>query len=407
MANKTPKGTSARAKTGNGGETHQNAGGPDQWLTTNQGTPISDNQNSLKSGERGPRLLEDFVLREKITHFDHERIPERIVHARGSGGARLFPADEIDSPSSPRRRSCRTRRRRPGVRALLHRRRRRRLGRHAARRARLRREVLHRGRQLGSGRQQHPGVLHPGRHQVSRSRPRGEDGARPRLSRRPASAHDTFWDFASLMPESMHMLMWAMSDRAIPRSFRMMEGFGVHTFRLDRRRGQIDLREVPLAADARRCVRRLGRGRARSAAPIPTTIAATCSRRSRSGDFPEWEFGIQAFDQKIADGFAVRHARRHQDHPRGNASRSGSIGRMVLDRNPDNFFAETEQVAFHPGQHRAGHRLHQRSAAAGPAVLLSRHAAKSRLGGANFHELPINAPSCPMRNFQRDGADAP
>ena len=192
---------------------------------------MSDNQNSLRSGTRGPTLLEDFIFREKITHFDHERIPERIVHARGSGAHGFFQpykslskltraaflqdpkkktpvfvrfstvAGGAGSGDTPR-----------DVRGFAV-------------------KFYTRGRQLRPRRQQHPGVLHPGRDQVSRPDPLGEDGARSRF---PAGgiAHDTFWDFASLMPESMHMLLWAMSDRTIPRSFRMMEGFGVHTFRL-------------------------------------------------------------------------------------------------------------------------------------------------------------------------------
>ena len=176
------KPAAAASSAGTGGETHQTANSAADTLTTNQGMPISDNQNSLRSGPRGPALLEDFILREKITHFDHERIPERIVHARGSAahgyfeaarGARKFSKAAFLQPGE-----------RTGVHALLDRGRRRGFGRYAARRARLRREVLHQGRQLRSGRQQHPGVLHPGRDEVPRPDPRREDGARPRLSRR-------------------------------------------------------------------------------------------------------------------------------------------------------------------------------------------------------------------------------
>ncbi len=173
----------------NGGETHQQISAKDQHgtaelLTTNQGIALSDNQNQLKAGPRGPVLLEDFVLREKIFHFDHERIPERIVHARGSAAHGYFELTESLSDITKADLFQRKGRADAGVHPLLHRRRRRGLGRHAARRARLRGEVLHQGRQLGSRRQQHPGVLHPGRDQVSRPDPRGEDGGRSRLSRR-------------------------------------------------------------------------------------------------------------------------------------------------------------------------------------------------------------------------------
>ena len=186
VAKKTVKTKSAKsavtATIGEGGETHQTAASSEQALTTNQGAPIADNQNSLKSGARGPTLLEDFVLREKITHFDHERIPERIVHARGSGAhgyfqptkslARLTKAAFLQDPATQDGSIC----------AVLDRGWRRRLRRHAARRSRLRGEILHIRRQFRSRRQQHPGVLHSGRHQVSRPHPFREDGAGPRLS---------------------------------------------------------------------------------------------------------------------------------------------------------------------------------------------------------------------------------
>ena len=168
---------------GNGGETHQTASTPETRLTTNHGVPVSDNQNSLKAGPRGPTLLEDFVLREKIQHFDHERIPERIVHARGSAAHGCLRADREPRRSTPRAKILtEVGKQDRAVHPLLDRRRRRRVGRHAARRARLRRQVVHHRGQLGPGRQQHPGLLHPGRDQVPRPDPCGEDGGRPRLS---------------------------------------------------------------------------------------------------------------------------------------------------------------------------------------------------------------------------------
>ena len=236
---KTPNGKKTRRtsnhgspnKAGNGGETHQtpSPGGP--VLTTNQGTPISDNQNSLRAGTRGPTLLEDFIFREKITHFDHERIPERIVHARGSGAhgyfqpyqsmSKLTRAAFLQDPKVKTPVFVRFSTVAGGAG----------LRRHAARRSRIRGQVLHVRRELRPGRQQHPGLLHPGCDQVSRHHPLREDGARSRLSRRRPRRTTRSGISSTLMPESMHMLLWAMSDRTLPRSLRMMEGFGVHTFR--------------------------------------------------------------------------------------------------------------------------------------------------------------------------------
>ena len=155
-----------------------------QALTTNMGIAVADNQNSLKAGLRGPTLLEDFILREKITHFDHERIPERIVHARGSAAHGYFECYQALTPITRAAPFAAGRQAHAGVRALLDRRRRARLVRPGARRARLRRQVLHRRRQLGHRRQQHPGVLHPGRDEVPRPRPRGQARAAQRACRR-------------------------------------------------------------------------------------------------------------------------------------------------------------------------------------------------------------------------------
>ena len=183
MAKRNPAGASSGKPTsGNGGETHQTASGASARLTTNHGVPVSDNQNSLKGGQRGPTLLEDFVLREKIQHFDHERIPERIVHARGSAAHGYFELTKSLAKYTRAKVLTEVGEKTEVFVALLDRGRRRRLGRHAARRARLRGQVLHQGGQLGPGRQQHPGLLHPGRDQVSRPDPCGEDGGRSRLS---------------------------------------------------------------------------------------------------------------------------------------------------------------------------------------------------------------------------------
>ena len=398
MANKTPK-APARAKSGNGGETHQNAGGPDQWLTTNQGTPISDNQNSLKSGERGPTLLEDFILREKITHFDHERIPERIVHARGSGAhgyfqptkslAKLTKAAFLQDPKKKTEVFVRFSTVAGGAGSVD-----------------LPRDV--RGFAVKFYTEEgnfdlvgnnipvffiqdaikFPDLIHSVKMEPDRGFPQA------------GSAHDTFWDFASLMPESMHMLMWAMSDRAIPRSFRMMEGFGVHTFRLIDAKGKstfVKFHWRPVAGAASV----LWDEAVKISGADPDFHRRDLFDAIARGDFPEWEFCIQAFDQKTADAFEfdVLDATKlipEEDIP------LEVIGKMVLNRNADNFFAETEQVAFHPGHVVPGIDFTNDPLLQGRLFSYT-DTQLIRLGGPNFHELPINRPRCPMRNFQRDG----
>ncbi|MET1026091.1 MAG: catalase, partial [Dongiaceae bacterium] len=233
----SPKGGAPSAAKGKGGETHQTANSPDQRLTTNQGTVIADNQNSLKLGERGPTLLEDFILREKITHFDHERIPERIVHARGSGAhgyfqpykslASLTKAAFLQNPAEKTRVFVRFSTVAGGAGSI-----------DTARDVRGFAVKFYTSEGnfdlVGNNIPvffiqdaiKFPDLVHSVKMEPDRGFPQA------------ASAHDTFWDFASLMPESMHMLMWVMSDRAIPRSFRMMEGFGVHTFRLINAKGE-------------------------------------------------------------------------------------------------------------------------------------------------------------------------
>ena len=244
---KKPSKPPGRNSVGAGGETHQRAGTPAQALTTNQGTRISDNQNSLKSGERGPTLLEDFILREKITHFDHERIPERIVHARGSGAhgyfqptkslSRLTKASFLQDPKKKTEVFVRFSTVAGGAGS-----------------GDMPRDV--RGFAVKFYTDEgnfdlvgnnipvffiqdaikFPDLIHSVKMEPDRGFPQA------------ASAHDTFWDFASLMPESMHMLVWVMSDRAIPRSLRMIEGFGIHTFRMINAKGEFDFRQIPLAA---------------------------------------------------------------------------------------------------------------------------------------------------------------
>jgi len=382
-----------------GGETHQRASNGGAVLTTNQGTPIADNQNSLRAGARGPTLMEDFVLREKITHFDHERIPERIVHARGSGAhgyfqvykpmSRLTKADFLSDPKQKTRVFVRFSTVAGGAGS-----------------ADTVRDV--RGFAVKFYTREgnfdlvgnnipvffiqdaikFPDLIHSVKMEPDRAFPQA------------ASAHDTFWDFASLMPESMHMLMWAMSDRAIPRSYRMMEGFGVHTFRLVNAAGKstfVKFHWRPVHGSASliwdEAVKIAGADCDFHRRDLWEAIAA--------GDFPEFEFGVQAFDQAKAEslGFDVLDPTKLIPEELIPVE---PIGKMVLDRNPDNFFAETEQVAFHPGHIVPGVEFSN-----DPLLQGRLHSyldtQLSRLGGANFHEIPINKPVCPMRNFQRDG----
>jgi catalase len=399
MDDKTRKGSNARAKTGKGGETHQNAGGPEQWLTTNQGTAISDNQNSLRSGERGPSLLEDFILREKITHFDHERIPERIVHARGSGAhgyfqptkslAKLTKAAFLQDPKTKTEVFVRFSTVAGGAGSVD-----------------LPRDV--RGFAVKFYTQEgnfdlvgnnipvffiqdaikFPDLIHSVKMEPDRGFPQA------------ASAHDTFWDFASLMPESMHMLVWVMSDRAIPRSYRMIEGFGIHTFRFIDAKGKstfVKFHWRPAAGAASV----LWDEAIKISGADPDFHRRDLFDAIARGDFPEYEFCIQTFDQKTADDFEFDVLDATKLIPEEVVPLE-VIGKMVLNRNVDNFFAETEQAAFHPGHVVPGIDFTNDPLLQGRLFSYT-DTQLIRLGGPNFHELEINRPRCPMRNFQRDG----
>lgn len=384
--------------TGAGGELHQTTGQRDHSLTTNQGVVISDDQNSLASGERGPTLLEDFVLREKITHFDHERIPERIVHARGSGAHGYFQAygDAGDL-------TCAAFLRDADVQTPVYARFSTVAG--GAGSVDLPRDV--RGFAVKFYTQEgnfdlvgnnmpvffiqdamkFPDLVHAVKMEPDRGYPQA------------ASAHDTFWDFVSLMPESMHTILWLMSDRAIPRSLRMMEGFGIHTFRFVNAEGKATF------------VKFHWRPRIGSASVLWDEAMKICGadpdfhRRDlfqaiERGDFPEWELSVQAFDEATADSlpFDVLDATKlipEETIP------LRPIGKMVLNRNPDNFFAETEQIAFHPGHIVPGIDFSDDPLLQG-RLFSYLDTQLSRLGGPNFHQLPINRPRCPLHNFQRD-----
>jgi catalase len=383
---------------GNGGETHQQASGPTALLTTNHGMSVGDNQNSLRSGERGPTLLEDFVLREKIFHFDHERIPERIVHARGSGAHGVFEATGDISGLSKAAVFTKGEKTEVFVRFSTV------AG--GAGSVDTPRDVrgfavkfyTREGNWDLVGNNipvffiqdaiKFPDLVHAVKMEADRAYPQA------------GSAHDTFWDWASLMPETTHMLMWAMSDRTLPRSLRMMEGFGVHTFKLVNAAGKASFVKFHWKP-------KLG---------IQSTIwdealklqAADNDYHRRdlfeaidTGAFPEWELGIQVFDQKFADAqpYDVLDATKlipEEDVP------VQTIGKLTLNRNVDNFFAETEQVAFLPTNIVPGIDFSNDPLLQG-RLFSYLDTQNSRLGTTNFHQIPINAPRCPFGNFQRDG----
>lgn len=395
MANKQ-KNVTDPIPQGLGGETQQRGGPP---LTTNHGVPVSDNQNSLKAGARGPTLLEDFVLREKIFHFDHERIPERIVHARGTGAhgyfeciravpeltrASLFQEVGAQVPVFVRfstvagsKGSKDTPRDVRGFAVKFY---------------------TDEGNWDLVGNNipvffiqdamKFPDLVHAVKPEADRGFPQA------------ASAHDTFWDFISLMPESLHMIMWAMSDRALPCSLRMIEGFGVHTFRLVNAAG--DAKMVKFHWKPKLGVQSTTWDEAvKISGADPDYHRRDLYEAIKSGNFPEWELGFQVFDEAWADAqpYDVLDATKlipEEDVP------VQIVGRMVLNRYPDNFFAETEQVAFLPTNVVPGIDFSNDPLLQG-RLFSYLDTQKSRLGTTNFHQIPINAPKCPMQNFQRDG----
>jgi catalase len=381
---------------GSGGETQQR-GGP--ALTTNHGVPVSDNQNSLRGGARGPTLLEDFVLREKIFHFDHERIPERIVHARGTGAHGYFECTEAIPELT---------------RASLFQKK----GSRVPTFVRFSTVAGSKGSKdtprdvrgfavkfytdegnwdlVGNNipvffiqdAMKFPDLVHAVKPEADRGFPQA------------ASAHDTFWDFVSLMPESMHMVLWAMSDRAIPRSLRMMEGFGVHTFRLVNAEGEA--RMVKFHWKPKLGLQSTTWDEAvKISGADPDYHRRDLFEAIQAGEFPEWELGIQVFDEDWADAqpYDVLDATKlipEEEVP------VRIVGRLVLDRYPDNFFAETEQAAFLPSNVVPGIDFSNDPLLQG-RLFSYLDTQKSRLGTTNFHQIPVNAPKCPMRNFQRDG----
>jgi catalase len=398
MAPKNPTRTARTADTkGHGGELHQTGGS--QSLTTNQGMPLGDNQNSLRGSERGPTLLEDFALREKIFHFDHERIPERIVHARGTGAHGYFectaPIAELTTAGLFQKK---------GERVPVFVRFSTVAG--GAGSVDTPRDV--RGFAVKFYTQQgnwdlvgnnipvffiqdaikFPDLVHSVKMESDRGFPQA------------ASAHDTFWDFVSLMPETTHMIMWAMSDRAIPRSLRMIEGFGVHTFRFVNASGRSTF--VKFHWKPRLGLQSLVLDEAvKLAGADPDFHRRDLWEAIAAGNYPEWDLAVQVFDQELADSLPYDVLDATKLIPEEVVPLK-VIGRLVLDRNPDNFFAETEQVAFMPSNIVPGIDFSNDPLLQG-RLFSYLDTQKSRLGTANFHHIPINAPKCPMANFQRDG----
>ena len=389
---------------GNGGETHQKipAKGPHDGLdhlTTNQGIRVSDNQNQLKAGARGPVLLEDFVLREKIFHFDHERIPERIVHARGSAAHGFFEVYESLADITKADLFQRAGEKTPVFTRFS-------TVAGGAGSVDTPRDV--RGFAVKFYTQQgnwdlvgnnipvffiqdamkFPDLVHSVKMEADRGYPQA------------ASAHDTFWDFISLMPESTHMIMWAMSDRTIPRTLRTIQGFGVHTFRLVKAKGESTFVKFHWKPK---------QGLASTVWDEAVKIAGADPDFQRRdlfeaidrGDFPEWELGIQAFDQEFADKLPFDVLDPTKIIPE-ELLPVRPIGRMVLDRWPDNFFAETEQAAYCPANIVPGIDFTNDPLLQGRLFSYLDTQLK-RLGSTNFHQIPINAPKCPVMNFQRDG----
>jgi len=370
-----------------------------EHLTTNQGTAISDNQNTLKAGSRGPSLLEDFIFREKITHFDHERIPERVVHARGAAAHGVFQVYEPmtrytkagflqdpakETPVFVRFSTV------AGSRGSTD----------------LARDV--RGFAVkfytdegifdlvGNNMPvffiqdalKFPDLVHAVKPEPHNEIPQA------------ASAHDTFWDFISLMPESAHMIMWLMSDRALPRSFRMMEGFGVHTFRFVNDEGVsrfVKFHWKPVLG----MHSLLWDEAQKISGKDPDYHRRDLYEAIEGADYPEYELGVQIVEEKDEHAFDFDLLDATKIIPE-NIVPVQRIGRLTLNRNPDNFFAETEQVAFHPGHIVPGIDFTNDPLLQGRLFSYT-DTQLIRLGGPNFHEIPINRPVASVHNNQRDG----
>ncbi|GGC79032.1 catalase [Marinobacter halophilus] len=371
----------------------------DQPLTTNQGVAIGDNQNTLKAGLRGPSLLEDFILREKITHFDHERIPERIVHARGSAAHGYFEAYDAMTKVTRAAPFAKKGKITP-VFARFSTVAGERGSKDTARDARGFAVKFYTDEGnwdlVGNNipvffiqdAMKFPDLVHAVKPEPHHGMPQA------------ASAHDTFWDFVSLMPESTHMLMWVMSDRGIPRSYRMMQGFGVHTFRLVNDQGEsvfCKFHWKPLQGTHSL----VWDEAVKISGADPDYHRRDLWEAIESGEFPEWELGLQIFTEEQAEAFSFDVLDSTKIIPEELVPLT-PVGRMVLNRNPDNFFAETEQVAFCTAHVIPGIDFSNDPLLAG-RIHSYTDTQITRLGGPNFHEIPINSPIAPVQNNQRDG----
>ena len=382
-----------------GGANHQKPQGEDDVMTTAQGCPISDDQNWLTAGPRGPQLLEDQAAREKIFHFDHERIPERVVHARGYGvhghfeltkaipeysRARIFNEEGVKTPTFTRFSTVAGNKGSPDLARDV--------------RGFATKFYTPEGNWDLVGNNipvffiqdaiKFPDLIHAAKPARDRGFPQAQ------------TAHDNFWDFISLSPEAMHMVMWIMSDRAIPRSFRFMEGFGVHTFRLVNEQGKSHFVKFHWKP-------RLGLQSVIWNEALKVNGADPDFHRRDmwdaidAGNFPQWDLGIQVFDDEFAEKFEFDVLDATKIIPEEQVPVE-IIGTLTLDANVDNFFAETEQVAFCtqnivPGiDHSDDPLLQGRNFSYLDTQL-------KRLGGPNFTHIPINAPKCPVRHFQQDG----
>jgi len=369
------------------------------YLTTDQGVRINDNQNTLKAGERGPSLLEDFIFREKIMHFDHERIPERIVHARGAGAHGYFQVYEtmkkytkakflqdplLKTPVFVRfstvagfRGSADTVRDARGFATKFY---------------------TEEGNYDLVGNNipvffiqdaiKFPDLVH-----ALKPEPHNEI---PQAS----SAHDNFWDFISLMPESIHMIMWVLSDRALPRSYSMMEGFGVHTFRFVNEQGQSHFIKFHWKPKNGVCSLLFEEAQL-IAGKDPDFNRRDLWESIEIGCYPEYELGVQILEEQEAEKLEFDFLDATKLWPEEEVPVK-IIGKMILNRNPDNFFAETEQAAFHPGHIVPGIDFSNDPLLQG-RLFSYLDTQLIRLGGPNFHEIPINRPICPVSNNQRDG----
>ncbi len=382
------------------GVNHQKPLDEDDVMTTAQGAPIADDQNWLTAGPGGPQLLEDHIAREKIFHFDHERIPERVVHARGYGVHGEF---ELTDPIPEFTRASVLAGEKGSKTPVFTR-----FSTVAGNKgsADLARDVrgfavkfyTDEGNWDIVGNNipvffiqdaiKFPDLIHAVKPAPDRGFPQAQ------------SAHDNFWDFVTLSPESMHMVMWQMSDRTIPRSFRFMEGFGVHTFRLVNAEGKSSF--VKFHWKPKQGLQSVLWNEAlKINGADPDFHRRDMWDSIDAGDFPQWDLALQIFDEEFAERFEFDVLDATKIIPEEQVPLR-IVGTMTLNNNVDNFFAETEQVAFCTQNIVPGIDFSDDPLLGGRNFSYLDTQLK-RLGGPNFTHIPINAPKCPVRHFQQDG----